>query len=160
MDQPPTSPRFKEVRADARWFSFGSTNLELSPLTEIFAASPNVTDFSDSFRLDKMRSGNAAVYLLREQFERFVLSRQSVDVCEYIAHCFYQLEQYDDAGKWYETTGRMILSQPSAPPTVKAMDALGEYEKALECYRRNEDDEKFTECNEMVRHLKHACASA
>ncbi len=119
-----------------------------------------MADFSDSFRLEKMRSGNAAIYLLREQFERFASSPQRVDVCESIAHCFYQLEQYEDAANWYETTGRMILSQPTAPPTVKAMNALRAYEKALDCYRREEDDEKFTECSEMVRRLERACASA
>lgn len=141
-------------------FSSGSTNLESSALTKVCAVDVAMADFADSFRFEKMRSGNATVYLLREQFERFASSPQRVDACEYIAHCFYQLEQYDDAGKWYETTGRMILAQTSALPTVKAMDALGEYEKALECYRRNEDDEKFTECSEMVRHLKQACASS
>ncbi len=119
-----------------------------------------MADIADSLRLDKMRSGNAAVYLLREQFEQFVSSHQKVDICESIAHCFYQLEQYDDAGNWYETTARMILSQPTSPATIRAMDALGQYEKALDCYSRNEDDEKFTECSEMIRQLKHACASA
>ena len=119
-----------------------------------------MADFSQSFRLEKMRSGNAAVYLLREQFERFASSPQRVDLCESIAKCFDQLEQYDDAGNWYETTGRIILSQPTAPPTVKALYALGEYEKALECYKKNEDAERFTECSEMINQLRRACASA
>jgi tetratricopeptide (TPR) repeat protein len=119
-----------------------------------------LADFADSLRLEKMRSGNATIYLLREQFERFASSPQRVDLCESIAHCFYQLEQYDDAANWYETTGRMILSQPTAPPTTKAMDALEEYEKALECYRLNEDNEGFTECSEMINQLRRACASS
>ena len=117
-------------------------------------------DFSESFKLEKMRSGNAAVYVLREQFERFASSPQRLDVCESIAHCFYQLEQYDDAGTWYETTGRLILSQPTSPATLKALDALEEYERALDCYRRNEDEERFTECSELIRQLKRACASS
>jgi tetratricopeptide (TPR) repeat protein len=107
-----------------------------------------------------MKSGNAALYLLREQFERFASSPQRLDICESIAHCFYQLEQYDDAGAWYETTGKLILSQTAAPATIKAMSALGEYEKALDCYRRNDDDERFTECSEMVNELRRACASS
>jgi len=119
-----------------------------------------VADFSDSFKLGKMRSGNAAIYVLREQFERFVSSPQRLEICESIAHCFYQLEQYDDAGTWYETTGKLILSETTAPPAVKAMDALGEYEKALDCYSRNEDDDRFTECSEMVNQLKRVCASS
>lgn len=119
-----------------------------------------MSDFSESFRFEKMRSGNAAVYVLREQFERFASSSQRLDVCESIAHCFYQLEQYDDAGTWYETAGRLILSQPTSPDTLKALDALEEYEKALDCYRRNEDEERFTECSELIRQLKRACASS
>lgn len=119
-----------------------------------------MSDFSESFRFEKMRSGNAAVYLLKEQFERFASSPQRVDVCESIAHCFYQLEQYGDAANWYETAGKMVLSEPTAPPTLRALDALVEYEKALDCYRRDEDDESFTECSEMIRTLKRACASA
>jgi tetratricopeptide (TPR) repeat protein len=117
-------------------------------------------DFSDAFRLDKMRSGNAAVYQLKEQFESFSSSPQKVEACESIAHCFYQLEQYEDAAGWYETAGRLILSEPSATPVVKALSALTEYEKALECYRKDEDEERFTECSSLIRQLKRACASA
>ena len=119
-----------------------------------------MADFSDAFRFDRMRSGNAALYLLKEQFEKFAVSPQKLDVCESIAHCFYQLEQYEDAGSWYETAGRMILSEPSAPPAIRAMSALGQYESALECYRRDEDDEKITECSTLIGELRRACASA
>lgn len=107
-----------------------------------------------------MRSGNPAVYLLREEFEKFAASPQKLDVCESIAHWFYQLEQFEDAGNWFETAGRLILSEPSSPLTLKALSALGEYERALDCYRREEDEEKFTECSTLIRELKRACASA
>lgn len=107
-----------------------------------------------------MRSGNAAVYQLREQFENFQSAPQKVEACESIAHCLFQLEQYEDAANWYETAGRLILSEPSATPALKAMSALGEYEKALECYRKDEDDDRFTECSTLIRELKRACASA
>ncbi len=117
-------------------------------------------DLSESFRLEKMRSGNAAVYVLKEQFEKFASTPQKVDVCEAIAHCFFQLEQYEDAGNWYEATGKLILSQPAAPSTVRAMEALDQYEKAQECYARNDDDEKLTECSELISQLRRACASS
>ena len=111
-----------------------------------------------------MRSGNPMVYLLREQFEKFAASPQKLDVCESIAHCLYQLEQYEDAAGWYETAGRIILSGNGAPPAIKALSALPEYERALECYRRNgsgtDDDEKFTECSTLIGELRRACASA
>jgi hypothetical protein len=119
-----------------------------------------MADISGSFRLEKMRSGNAALYQLREQFERFASAPQKVDVCESIARCFYQLEQYGEAGNWYEATGKIILSQPTSPSTVRALDALDEFERAADCYSKSEDDEKFTECSEMIRQLRRVCASS
>ena len=117
-------------------------------------------DFSEGFGVDKMRSGNPAVYLLKEQFEWFSSSPQKVEACESIATCFYQLEQYGDAAGWYETAARLILSEPSLTPTIKAMNALDDYEKARDCYQRGDDEEKFTECSSLIRELKRACASA
>jgi len=117
-------------------------------------------DFSEGFGVGKMRSGNAAVYLLKEQFEKFSSSPQKVDACESIATCFYQLEQYDDAAGWYETAGRLILSEPTVTPALKALNALGDYEKALDCYGKGDDEESFTECSTLIRELKRACASA
>lgn len=116
-------------------------------------------DFAEGFRVDKMRSGNAAVYVLKEQFERFSSSPEKVEACESIAICLYQLEQYDDAAGWYETAGRLILSEPNITPAIKALSALGVYEKALDCYRNIEDEERLTECSTLIRELKRACAS-
>ena len=117
-------------------------------------------DFSEAFKFDRMRSGNPVVYLLKEQFEKFAGSPQKLDVCESIAHCFYQLEQYENAANWYETAGRLILSEPSMPPALKAMAALGEYERALECYRCGDDDGNFAECSTLIGELRRASASA
>lgn len=117
-------------------------------------------DFSERFKVDKIQSGNAAVYLLKEQFEKFSSSPHKVEACESIASCFYQLEQYEDAAGWYETAGRLILSEPTVTPAVKALTALGDYERALDCYRKGDDEERFTECSSLIRELKHACASA
>jgi tetratricopeptide (TPR) repeat protein len=117
-------------------------------------------DFSDSFRVEKMRSGNAAVYILRDQFEKFSSTPHKVDACESIATCFDQLEQFEDAAGWYETAGRLILAEPSATPALKALNALVDYEKARDCYRKGDDEEKFTEVSTLIGELKRACASA
>jgi tetratricopeptide (TPR) repeat protein len=119
-----------------------------------------MADLSEAFRFDRMRSGNPAVYLLREQFEKFAASPQRLDVCESIAHFFYQLDQYEDAANWYETAGRIILSGSSTPQAIKAMSALDEFERALDCYRRDNNDERITECSTLIRELSRACASA
>ena len=117
-------------------------------------------DFAEGFSVDKMRSGNAAVYILKDQFEKFTSSPQKVEACESIASCFFQLEQYEDAAGWYETAGRLILAEPSITPTIKALNALSDYERALDCYRKGDDEERFTECSTLIRELKRACASA
>ncbi len=107
-----------------------------------------------------MRSGNAAVYQLKEQFEKFPSSPHKVEACESIAACFLQLEQYADAGGWYATAGRLILSEPSASPAVRAISALFEYERALCCYRESDDEERIAECSVLVNELRRECASA
>ncbi len=138
----------------------GSTKLEHPALRRRVRPPVSVSDFAQSFGVEKMKSGNAAVYILKEQFERFSTSPQKVEACESIASCLYQLDQFEDAGGWYETAGRLILSEPSATPAVKALSALDDYEKARDCYRKGDDEEKFTECSTLVRQLRRACASA
>ena len=107
-----------------------------------------------------MRSGNPAVYLLKEEFETFLSSPQRVDVCHWIAKYFYQLEQYAEAGSWYEAAGKLILAEPSTPATSKALAALSEYEKALDCYEKNADEEELAKCSTLVKELERACAPA
>jgi len=138
----------------------GSTKLEHASLRSDATLFSMMRDFAEGFSVDRMRSGNAAVYMLKEQFEKFSSSPQKVDACESIASCFYQLEQFDDAAGWYETAGRLILSEPSVTPALKALSALGDYEKALDCYRKEDDEEKFTELSTLIKELKRACASA
>ena len=78
----------------------GSTKLEQPALRPPLRQVARVRDFSEGFGVDKMRSGNPAVYLLKEQFERFSSSPQKVEACESIATCIYQLEQYGDSARW------------------------------------------------------------
>jgi len=138
----------------------GSTKLEHPSLRPRAIRLGGMSDFAESFSVEKMRSANPAIYTLKEQFEKFSSSPQKVDACESIATCFFQLEQYGDAAGWYETAGKLILSEPSVTPALKAMSALADYEKALDCYRRGDDEEKFTEVSTLIRELERACASA
>ena len=116
-----------------------------------------MVDFSHAFRLEKMRSGNAAVYLLREQFESFATSPHRAGVCEWIAGCFYELGQYEEAGTWYEAAGQLILSESFSPPVVRAMAALGKYERALDCYDRDHAEESAEECSALMVELRKVC---
>jgi tetratricopeptide (TPR) repeat protein len=114
----------------------------------------------DPYAPSRMRASNPMVYILKDEFQSLLSSPQRVDVCEWVAKCFYQLEQFDEAGSWYETAGQLILAEPSTPAPIKAMSALPEYERALDCYLRSDDTDSFTECSTMIRQLKRACASA
>ena len=108
------------------------------------------------------RKGNyhAAAYLLREEFESLRHSPQQVDLCEWVAHCFAQLEDFGQAGAWYEAAGQLILAEMASPLPVKALSAVGEYEKALDCYQRSENEDAVSECSTMLHQLKKACAPA
>ena len=105
-----------------------STKLEQPAHRPCARTPPRLRDFAEGFGLEKMRSGNAAVYLLRDQVERFSSSPQKVEACESIANCFDQLEQYSDAADWYETAGRLLLPEPSLAPALNALCALDDYE--------------------------------
>ncbi len=119
-----------------------------------------MADVSDAFLLSRTGSYRIASYLLREEFEVMRSSPQRVDLCEWIAHCFYQLDQFGEAGSWYETAGQLILSEPAIPLQIKALTALKEYESACECYEQTRDEDAITECSEMLHQLRRACASA
>lgn len=118
-----------------------------------------MTGFEERFNPGRTRSGNPAVCLLREQFERLATSQRSASDCEWIADCLYQLEQYGDAADWYEMAGDLILAG-SAPAQLRALSALGTFEKALECHALDRDEESFREISEMTRALRRTCASA
>lgn len=107
-----------------------------------------------------MRSGNAAFYLLKEEFQNFLLTPSRVDVCDGIARYFYQLDQFGEAGNWYETAGKLILAEPSTPAAVKASSALIEFEKALDCYRKGGEEDTASRCSNFIKELETACAPA
>ena len=119
-----------------------------------------MTGIEERLGLQRVTSGNPAVYLLRDEFERLATSHRSASDCEWVADLLYQLEQYGDAGGWYEMAGGLLLTRSSAPAPIRALSALGPYERALECYALNRDDESFEEISEMTRALRRAAASA
>lgn len=114
--------------------------------------------FSAKFHLETMKSGNPSFYLLREQFESFAVSPRRLDACDWIAHCLRQLEQFGEAGGWYEAAGRLMFARVGVRPELRALYALEEYERALECYRQSTDDEAEADCSEVVGALRKACA--
>jgi len=119
-----------------------------------------LSDFDRDFRVEKMRSGNPEVYLLKEEFQSLLTTPRRVDLCDWIARCFVNLEQFAEAGHWYQTAGQLILSEPTTPTVVKALAAVPEFERALECYEMSTDADTVEECSTMLAELRKACASA
>lgn len=107
-----------------------------------------------------MRSGNPTVYFLREQFESLVGSPQRVDTCDWIARCFYQLQQFNEAGNWFEAAGNLLRANGALSPELRALAALEEYEKALDSYEQAGDEDVVEGCSAAVAKLRKACAPA
>lgn len=118
-----------------------------------------MTDFRSRFSKG-VEGWDPAVHLLKEHLERLATSQRRADDCEWVAACLCQLGEYGDAGGWYELAGGMKYSGSAAPTAVRALSALGDYERALECYRLNGDDEAFEDVSDLIRDLRRACASA
>ncbi len=119
-----------------------------------------MVNITEALSLARTSDSGTAAYLLREEFEIMRSSPQRVDLCEWIAHCFYQLERFGEAGSWYEAAGQLILAEPSTPLQIRALTALTEYERAWECYKQTGDEDTITECSEMLHGLRRACAPA
>lgn len=117
-------------------------------------------DYAGAFRVSKMKSGRPEVYLLKQELQGLLATPRRVDLCEWIAKCFYQLEQYEEAGEWFKAAGQMILSEATTPDLFKAMRALPEYEKALDSFEREGEADSVTECSDMLAELRRACAPA
>jgi hypothetical protein len=115
-------------------------------------------DFAGKFHLETMKSGNPAFYLLREQFESFAVSPRRLDACDRIAHCLNQLEQFGEAGGWYEAAGQPLFAKVGVSPELRALSASEEYERALGCYRQSGNEEAEARCSEVVESLRKACS--
>ncbi len=119
-----------------------------------------MSGIAEAIELAKTGNSRAAADLLQGEFETFQAPERMVELCEWIATCFEGLDDFVQAGNWYEMAGELILAERSAIYPVRAIRAADEYEKALLCYRRAEDEEFVERCNQVVRELRSSCASS
>ena len=117
-------------------------------------------DFASAFHVQKMKSGNPVVYLLREQFGSFAGSPHKADACDHIAGSLRELGQASEAAMWYEVSGALMCERAELNPQLRAMYALEEYEKALECHKEARDADSVADCSEIIVGLRKACAPA
>lgn len=107
---------------------------------------------SDLLQMARLGRRDAATSLLREEFGRLQSPEQRVELCRWIALCFEGLEDYANAGEWYEMAGYLSLTQTSSE-IANAIRALPEYERARTCYTACEDYERMDSCSSMIARL-------
>lgn len=110
---------------------------------------------------DLARSGEraTAVSVLKQEFQRLQSSEHKVQLCEWIASCFENLNDYEQAAEWYEMAGLLSLSETGSEQ-INALMALEQYEKALSCHEQGEDEESILKCLQIIDELKHSYAAS
>jgi len=118
-----------------------------------------VVSVSEAFELARSGNRQAAADVLKQEFQRRQSPDQKVELCEWIASCFENLRDYEQAAEWYEMAGALSLSEIGSPLT-NALMALREYERALECHRRSDDEESTVACIRVISDLRHAYSAS
>lgn len=108
---------------------------------------------AEAFDLARIGRGEVAANALKQELIRLQSSDQKVELCEWIATCFENLRDYEQAAEWYEMAGALALSETGSP-IINALTALNEYEKALGCRELGEDQDSVDECTGVIRELK------
>jgi tetratricopeptide (TPR) repeat protein len=116
--------------------------------------------FSDILERGRLGSGNEVAEILRHEFEKLQSPARRIDLCEWLAEWFERLEDHAQAGNWYEMAGDFILAQFGTSPGAAAVSALPEYERALDCYERADEDDGTKRCGQILVELRRLFASA
>lgn len=114
---------------------------------------------SEVFDLARSGEREAAASVLKEEFQRLQSSEQKVQLCEWIASCFENLNDYSQAAEWYEMAGLLSLSETGSD-LINALMALEQYEKALGCHEQGDDAESAEKCLQIIRELSHAYSAS
>ncbi len=114
----------------------------------------------DAFELARLGNKDGAAEMLRHEFEKLQSPAHRIDLCEWIADCFERLEDFTQAGNWYETAGDLILAQVGVSVSAAVVNAYREYERALACYERGEEIEDVERCCQILTALKNSFAAA
>ena len=114
---------------------------------------------SEVFQLARSGERETAISILKQEFQRLQSSEHRVHLCEWIASCFENLDDYGQAAEWYETAGLLCLSETGSD-LINSMMALERYEKALSCRQIDGDEESVQNCVQIIEGLKHAYAAS
>lgn len=120
---------------------------------------------SEAFDLARVGKRDLAASILKQEFQKLQSTDQKVELCEWIASCFESLNDFSQAGEWYEMAGVLSLSHTSSP-LLNAMMAIREYERAIDCYEMRLSDEEdgneenMQDCLEIIRELRRAYSAS
>jgi tetratricopeptide (TPR) repeat protein len=119
-----------------------------------------LASISEAFELAKLGNQAQAAEVLRHEFEKLQSPGRRIDLCEWIADCFEKLQEYTQAGNWYEMAGELILSQVGTSMPAAVVNAFREYERALDCYERGNEAEDVERCDQILGILRRSFASS
>jgi tetratricopeptide (TPR) repeat protein len=114
---------------------------------------------SEVFDLARSGEPETAASVLKQEFQRLQSSEYKVQLCEWIASCFENLNDYPQAAEWYEMAGLLSLSETGSS-LINALMALRQYERALSCHEQGDDDEAIQKCIQIIDELKHTYSAS
>jgi len=119
-----------------------------------------LASINEAFELARLGNQRQATEILRHEFEKLQSPGRRIDLCEWIADCFEKLQEYTQAGNWYEMAGELILAQMGASTPAAVVNAFHEYERALDCYERGDEVEDVERCDQILTTLRQSFASS
>jgi hypothetical protein len=119
-----------------------------------------LTSISEAYDLAKLGNQTGAAEILRHEFEKLQSPGRRIDLCEWIADCFERLQDYIQAGNWYEMAGELILAQVGSSMPAAVVTAFREYERALECYELGNEVGDVERCDQILKMLRLSFASS
>lgn len=99
---------------------------------------PSLGNLASAFVAAQRGDHREAARLFQAELTQGGLKGSSkADVCRWIAECYRALEEYEEAGRWYEAAANAVLEDETSPlplPT-RAHYAAKDFEKAIDCYK-------------------------
>jgi tetratricopeptide (TPR) repeat protein len=93
--------------------------------------------------IECLKLGNyleAAEILKRRISQGNLNSESKFQLCEWVAECYKNSGDYEEAGKWFEEAAKVAIGNNSVPSKkARYIIATQEFQKALDCYMNTSD---------------------
>jgi tetratricopeptide (TPR) repeat protein len=113
----------------------------------------NITEAIEAYRRNDWRG---AARLLEEELKNPQLKHENrIEVCEWIGQCYEGLEEYEDAGIWYEWAAKYTLEDQTKTTSARIASAVKEIDRAMECYKAEGDLNLIKHASAIKYRLQH-----